>query len=208
MNFYLSSLDLKKVITRSAITLILGILLCIFPSLAINTIILILGGTILFVGIVSFLSIFTFKEGRPTGINYFNLAITTILGLAMIIFPETFVRFLMAILGILLMIGGLGQISSLISVRKWGITSNAAEYILGILLFVLGLLVCINPKFMADSILVVFGAGAIFYGITNLIILLRLRKAVEKSGKVIVHGNIEDVDYTITEDRSKSGNEK
>lgn len=203
MNFYLSSLDLKRVISRSIIALALGILLCIFPDLAANTLVLIIGGVILFIGIVSFLSIFTFKEGRPTGINYFNLAITVILGLALIIFPDTFIKFIMIIMGILLMIGGLGQLSSLLSVRKWGIRANIVEYILGFILFILGLFICFNPNATASTIFILFGAGTIFYGITNLIILLRLRKAVEKSGKIIVHGNIEDAEYTITEDRSK-----
>lgn len=203
MNFYLSSLDLKRVISRSIIALALGILLCIFPDLAANTLVLIIGGVILFIGIVSFLSIFTFKEGRPTGINYFNLAITVILGLALIIFPDTFIKFIMIIMGILLMIGGLGQLSSLLSVRKWGIRANIVEYILGFILFILGLFICFNPNATASTIFILFGAGSIFYGITNLIILLRLRKAVEKSGKIIVHGNIEDAEYTITEDRSK-----
>lgn len=203
MNFYLSSLDLKRVISRSIIALALGILLCIFPDLAANTLVLIIGGVILFIGIVSFLSIFTFKEGRPTGINYFNLAITVILGLALIIFPDTFIKFIMIIMGILLMIGGLGQLSSLLSVRKWGIRANIVEYILGFILFILGLFICFNPNATASTIFILFGAGTIFYGITNLIILLRLRKAVEKSGKIIIHGNIEDAEYTITEDRGK-----
>lgn len=201
MNFYLSSLDIKKVIIRSVLAIILGGVFCAAPDLAAKTLILILGGSILFVGIVSFLSIFTFKEGRPTGINYFNLALSLLIGLALLIVPEFFINLIMILLGIILVAGGVGQIISLISVRKWGIRSNFTEYLLGVLLLALGVFICFKPAFSNETLFLLFGIGAIFYGITNLIILLRLRKELRKSGKTIVHGNIEDVDYTISQDK-------
>ena len=72
MNFYLSSLDLRKGIIRSVIAVLLGIVFLIAPNLLPNTLVIILGATVLFVGIVSFLTIFTKDGGKPAGINYFN----------------------------------------------------------------------------------------------------------------------------------------
>lgn len=197
MNFYLSSLDLRKGIIRSVIAVLLGVIFLIAPDLLPNTLVIILGATILFVGIVSFLTIFTKDGGKPVGINYFNLALSLIVGIVLLLFPDFFVALLMILLGIILIICGIGQISSLTSVRKWGVKANPFEYIIAILLILLGVVICFNPFDTKDVIFWMFGIGAIIYGITNLISLIRIRKNLEKAGKRVSHGNIEDVDYTL-----------
>lgn len=197
MNFYLSSLDLHKGIIRSVIAVLLGVIFLIAPDLLPNTLVIILGATILFVGIVSFLTIFTKDGGKPVGINYFNLALSLIVGIVLLLFPDFFVALLMILLGIILIICGIGQISSLTSVRKWGVKANPFEYIIAILLILLGVVICFNPFDTKDVIFWMFGIGAIIYGITNLISLIRIRKNLEKAGKRVSHGNIEDVDYTL-----------
>ena len=89
MNFYLSSLDLRKGIIRSVIAVLLGVIFLIAPDLLPNTLVIILGATILFVGIVSFLTIFTKDGGKPVGINYFNLALSLIVGIVLLLFPDS-----------------------------------------------------------------------------------------------------------------------
>lgn len=197
MNFYLSSLDLRKGIIRSVIAVLLGIIFLIAPDLVSNTLGIILGATVLFVGIVSFLTIFTKDGGKPVGINYFNLALSLAVGIVLLIFPDSFVAFLMFLLGIILVICGIGQISSLVSVRKWGVRANPFEYIIASLLILLGVVVCFNPFDTKNIIFWLFGIGIIVYGITNLISLIRIRKNLEKAGKKVTHGNVEDADYTI-----------
>ena len=190
-------MDLRKGIIRSVIAVLLGIVFLIAPDLLPNTLIIILGATVLFVGIVSFLTIFTKDGGKPAGINYFNLVLSLIVGIVLLIFPDFFVALLMILLGIILIICGIGQISSLTSVRKWGVKANPFEYIIAALLILVGVVVCFNPFDTKDVIFWMFSIGAIVYGITNLISLLRIRKNLKKAGKRVAHGNIEDVDYTI-----------
>ncbi len=197
MNFYLSSLDLRKGIIRSVIAVLLGVVFLIAPDLLPKTLVIILGATILFIGIVSFLTIFTKDGGKPVGINYFNLALSLAVGIILLIFPKSFIALLLILLGFILIICGIGQISSLVSVRKWGVRANPFEYIIAGLLILLGIVVCFNPFETQDVIFWMFGIGIIVYGITNLFSLIRIRKNLEKAGKKVSHGNIEDIDYTI-----------
>ena len=85
MNFYLSSLDLRKGIIRSVIAVLLGVIFLIAPDLLPNTLVIILGATILFVGIVSFLNIFSKDGGKAVVINYFNLALSLIVGIVLLV---------------------------------------------------------------------------------------------------------------------------
>ena len=181
MNFYLSSLDLRKGIIRSVIAVLLGVVFLIAPDLLPKTLVIILGATILFIGIVSFLTIFTKDGGKPVGINYFNLALSLAVGIILLIFPKSFIALLLI----------------LTSVRKWGVKANPFEYIIAGLLILLGIVVCFNPFETQDVIFWMFGIGIIVYGITNLFSLIRIRKNLEKAGKKVSHGNIEDIDYTI-----------
>ena len=197
MNFYLSSLDSKKSVLRTVISLLLGIIFCISPNLVPKTLVVILGVAVMFIGIVSFLTLFTNKGGKPVGINYFNLAISLLAGLALLIFPEFFIKLLMVLLGIILIVCGIGQISSFTSVKKWGVHTSFIEYAVAVLLMLLGVVICFNPFSTQTAIFILFGIGSIVYGLVNLVSLIRIRKKLEKQGKKVSHGNIEDVDYTI-----------
>ena len=114
MNFYLSSLDLRKGIIRSVIAVLLGIVFLIAPDLLPNTLVIILGATVLFVGIVSFLTIFTKDGGKPAGINYFNLVLSLIVGIVLLIFPDFFVALLMyfggTVVTVIIVIAGLAAL--------------------------------------------------------------------------------------------------
>lgn len=199
MNFYASSFDLKKSIVRSICAVLAGLLFCFYPELTPQLFILVLGGSILFIGAVSFLTTFTGNR-KPTLTNYFNLVLSLIVGLALIISPNFWLGFVMILLGIVIALCGLAQIVSLIGIRKYGVKPNIAEYILGLLLFGLGIFICFNPLKSNEALMVLFGAGCIFYGLTNLFMLLHVRSQLKKSGKRIVNDAIEDIDYELTQD--------
>lgn len=199
MNFYASSFDLKKSIVRSICAVLIGLFFCFFYDIATDLLIVILGGSILFIGAVNFLSAFT-RTRKPTSTNYFNLALSLIVGIALMVSPEFWKGFIMVLLGILIVFCGLAQLISLIGIRKYGVKPNIAEYILGLLLFCLGIFICFNPIESNQTLMILFGAGCIFYGLTNLFMLLHVRSQLKKAGKRIVNDAIEDIDYELTED--------
>lgn len=199
MNFYASSFDLKKSIVRSICAVLVGLFFCFFPNLTPQLLILILGGTILFIGAVNFLSTFTGSR-KPTSTNYFNLVLSLIVGIALIAAPGFWLGFVMVMLGVVIAFCGIAQLASLIGVRQYGVKPNIAEYILGLLLLVLGVFICFKPFKSNETLMLLVGAGCIFYGLTNLLVLLHVRSQLKKAGKHVVNDVIEDIDYELKED--------
>lgn len=198
MNLFLSAFDLKKSTVRSILFILAGLFFCFFPDLTPRLFVTITGGIILFIGVLSFLSLFT-ENRKPAGMNYFNLGMSLLVGLALIIAPGFWVNFVMILLGIFIALCGISQLASLISINKSGIKPNIAEYILGILLLFLGLFICFRPLASEQTLMVLVGCGCIFYGLTNLFMLLHIRSKLKKAGKQIVNDTIEDIDFELTE---------
>ncbi len=199
MTTYLSSLDLKKISVRSVLSVLVGAFFCMFPGLSADLIFYILGGAILFTGIVSFLTVFTHKDLHPGGMQYFNLCLSLIVGLALIITPHSFVKLLIILLGLIIAFSGVAQFISLWNLRKWNVKPTFIEYLFAFLLLGLGIFICTYPNATNNLLFTLFGIGCIFYGLTNLFASLHMRRKLEKAGKNIVNGMIEDVEFELEE---------
>ncbi len=199
MNIFLSAFDLKKSTVRSVLLILAGLFFCFFPNLTPQLLVTITGGIVLFIGAVSFLSVLT-SGNKLAGMNYFNLGLSLVVGLALILAPGFWVKFVMILLGVFLAVCGISQLASLISISRSGIKPSAAEYILGALLLFLGVFICFRPIALEQTLMIWVGCGCIFYGITNLIMLLHIRSKLKKAGKHIVNDTIEDIDFELTED--------
>ncbi|MEG2665638.1 MAG: DUF308 domain-containing protein [Bacteroidales bacterium] len=166
MNFYFSAFNFKSALIRSIIAIIVGLIFCIFPENAANTLIIVVGAAIILMGLVSFLSHFTYKNApKPTAIIFINLIISLIAGVLLIVYSPTFVSVAMIFFGILLIIGSLGQIITLISLKRLEVEISFWVYISPILLLLVGLLICFDPFHSASTLFIIFGIAAIFYGV-------------------------------------------
>lgn len=197
MTTYLSSLDFKKIIVRSVLAILVGVFFCTFPNLSADFIFYVLGGAILFTGIVSFLTVFTRKDIRPGGIQYLNLCLSLLVGMALLITPHSFVRLLMILLGLIIVFSGIAQIVSLWTLRKWNVKPAFVEYTFALLLIILGCFICIYPDYTNNFLFTLFGIGCIFYGLTNLFVSLHMCNKLKKAGKNISQGVIEDIDFEL-----------
>lgn len=102
----------------------------------------------------------------------------------------------MLCLGLLLVIGGGSQLSVVIGSRRiLNVPLPFTAYLMPSALIVVGLLVCLNPFQSIEVLFVIFGIGAVFYGVNDLYTQIRLRKQLKKMGKVIRHGDVEDIPY-------------
>lgn len=204
MRFYLSSLDLQKGIVRSVIAVAVGLFFCFFPGLTLDLLVQIFGGIVLFVGVVSFLALLADRNAALSPLNYFNLALCLLAGLFLVFRPGIFSTLFTILLGVVLGLGGLGQLLSLLGARKWGVKPSFVEYLLALILFGFGLTLCFLPRESNEILMILFGSGCLFYGITNLVELLILRRKIKKNGKRFDGDSvIEDVDYEIVEEKKE-----
>lgn len=190
MDFYLTSLNLKKMIVRACVFLLLGLLFCIFPYLSANMLVMVVGGAILFTGLVAFVSHFTNKDARVGGMAYFNLALSLAVGIAMLAAPSFFIGFFIILLGIILIGTGLSQIIALAGARRQNVKVRFWEYLFGVLWMICGIVICFHPFATTATIFLFFGIGCILYAVSDLILLLHLRREIKK-----VAGSIQDVKY-------------
>lgn len=186
--------SLNYPIISSLCAMIIGILLVVWPGEAVNYLVMTIGVLFMLPGLMGLVTAFTRKEVRTTALPVIALG-STLLGMWLIIMPGFFVGILMYVLGVLLVLAGLSQLSNLIVVRSelnvpWGL------FVIPVLVLAAGLVVLFNPFEAAAVPFMILGASAIVYSLTDLVRLLRYRRKSK--------GNVTDVDVleeTVTDDK-------
>lgn len=110
-----------------------------------------------------------------------------LLGIILTLAPETFIAYLMYLLGAIIILGALNQFISLAHARKaFGIP--AIYWVLPSVTLLAGCFVIINPIETAGLPMLVIGCSLIFYGITeciNAFKIMRIKKLAAKEGRIL-----------------------
>lgn len=80
----------------------------------------------------------------------------------------------MFILGFLLILVGIGQFMMMLAVRR-GNKFNAWLFVVPVIVVLSGVMICFNPFAVRTSLFMFFGFVAIFYGVTDLLILIAFK---------------------------------
>lgn len=190
MDFYLTSLNLKKMLVRASVFLLLGLLFCIFPHLSAHLLVRVVGGAVLLTGLAAFGTNFTHPDTRPGGIAYFNLALSLAIGIAMLSAPSLFIGFFIIMLGFILIGTGLAQIIALAGARRRKVRVRLWEYLFGVLWIGCGVVICFRPFATTATLFILFGIGCILYAVSDLILSLHLRREIRKAA-----GRTQDVAF-------------
>lgn len=164
-------------ILRAVISVLLGIVLILWPAAAVIYIIMLIGAGFLLPGVISIVSYFLRDKSNDTISRMFPLAGlgSVLLGAWLILMPGFFVNILMFVLGGVLLIAGIEQFATLISARKFG-PVRAMYYFLPALILLAGLLIIFYPMKVIEDTLVVFGAVILVYGVNELINWYKFKK--------------------------------
>jgi len=122
-----------------------------------------------------------------------------ILGLILVVIPNTFVAWLMYIFAAILIVGALSQYVSLISASHYS-RIGLFFWVLPTVILLVGLVAIIKPSAVAAAPLLVLGLGMIVFGVTetiNTIKIYKVRKAWEKAAKEIPSDNIDAEAETV-----------
>ena len=159
---------MKKVnnsILRSAFAMILGFVLVLWPEAAVTYLVIAIGICFILPGIFSLLSYFTRENGAGS----------ILFGAWLVVMPAFFVNILMYILGALLVIAGIQQITMLVSARKWSIVP-LGFYVMPALILLTGIMIIAYPFGAAANTFVIFGVASIFYGVIELLNWYKFRQ--------------------------------
>lgn len=172
---------MNSALLRSALAIVLGIVLVLWPEMAVTYLVITIGILFILPGIFSLLSYFTRnRENQEGSGRTFPIegAGSILLGVWLVVMPEFFVNILMYILGVLLILAGVFQIVSLIKSRKyyrvgWG------YYVLPLFILITGILILAYPFGAAANTFVLFGVTSIVYGLSDIVNTYKFRKKNE-----------------------------
>ena len=165
-------------VIRGICAVLMGVLLVTWPEAAIVYLVIAIGAMFFVPSLFSLVGYF--KKGRQEGAMFPIVGIGSLLfGLWLMVSPAFFVGILMYVLGVVLVFAGISQIIQLVNARGWTQVAPG-YYIMPVLVLLAGLVVLLNPFAAAAIPFIILGVSSIFYGITDIINLLRFRKKEEK----------------------------
>ena len=185
---------LNYAIIRCICALVVGILLILFPH-EISIYLIILIGALFFIP-GAFTVISYYMNGRKKDLSFPLSGIgSALFGLWLMVMPEFFANILMYVLGAVLVLAGIHQISRLVAIKNVAKVSGV-YYFFPILILLAGVLVLVNP-FVARTVpIIILGISAIIYAITDIVRIIRFRKFIEQVDKKVVDVAVEDVTDT------------
>ena len=161
-------------IIRSIIALLLGLSLVIWPGVAVDAFVRILGAVMILVGGVALGINFLGKERlgflfASTGI------IAVVFGIILLAFPDFFVNLLSYLFGILMLFFSIGEIATLLSAGKYT-KVKFAFYISPILIFLAGIFLIVRPMDAAKAVFIFFGIALMFYAVFEFVLAIKFSK--------------------------------
>lgn len=170
----LSSTKQNQII--SFISILIGVILVIYPIVSLNYIVVLLGGILILTSLISIVEYYKVrKSGDLTNSIMFNSVIVIIIGCFLVISPLFFIRFILIVLAILLLLGSLSQIISLLRSRG-NYNIPAYLFIVPVLLFVCSLIMLFAPINSVATVIRIFGYGIIIYSVLNLYSYYTIKK--------------------------------
>lgn len=163
-----------NVIVRSVATILVGILLIMQREAVLPIIVQCIGAAFILPGLFALVS-FLLRKNNDTAQQKWQPTVTMLTSIGSIVFglwllltPEFFVGILMMLLGIMVSLLGLYQITILILARKYSAVPFIM-FIMPIALLVVGLAVLVNPFDAATIPFLLLGIGAVVGGVSDLV---------------------------------------
>ena len=178
-------------VIRSVCALVVGVLLIVFPTDVPKYLVMAIGCLFIIPGLISLFVEYSKKEKSPWGTSVSSIG-SVLFGFWLMLMPNFFVRIFIYVLGAILVMAGVHQISRFTMMREYT-KVPAGYYVFPVLILLAGLVVLANPFETTKIANVILGVSAIIYAIVDLIRIIRFRKVIEKIENPIVDVEAEEV---------------
>lgn len=188
---------LQSSIFRALCSVVIGILLLKYPDNSVTWLTMAIGVLFLLSGIIALISYgiarrhasdYTITDAKGNVISGTQPAFplvglgSVILGLTLVLSPDMFVRWLMYILGAMLILGSVNQLIVLVAARRYG-TVGVFFWVAPILILIAGIMIFVKPMESAELPMIILGWCMLVYGVTeaiNSIMVYSLRRRVNR----------------------------
>lgn len=178
-------------IIRAVFALIIGLVLVIWPNAAADYLVITLGVLFIIPGLLGLIGYFANKRGGHASSRFPVETVGSILfGIWLLIMPGFFADLLMFLLGFILILGGVQQIFSLITARKWT-TVPLGFFIIPSLILIAGIVILFNPTGARNTAFLIIGIASLVYAASELLNWFRF---MNRRPKTIKGVDVTDVD--------------
>lgn len=188
---------LQSSIFRALCSIVVGILLLKYPDNSVTWLTMAIGILFLLSGIIALISYwnarrhageYTITDAQGNVLSGTQPAFplvgigSLILGLTLVLSPDMFVRWLMYILGAMLILGSINQLIVLVVARRYG-SIGTFFWIAPILILIAGIFIFIKPMESAELPMIILGWCMLLYGVTeaiNSLMVYNLRRQMKR----------------------------
>lgn len=196
---------LQSSIFRALCSVVIGILLLRYPDNSVTWLTMAIGVLFLLSGVIALISYgmarrhageYTITDANGNVVSGTQPAFplvglgSLILGLTLVLSPDSFVKWLMYILGAMLILGSVNQLIVLMAARRYGGVS-LFFWAAPVLILITGILIIVKPMQSAELPMIILGWCMLVYGVTEAInsmmvhsLRRRLKRQHEESGVV------------------------
>ena len=163
---------------RALIALVIGIMMVLRPDNALTTVVKVIAAFILASGVVSLIVGLKEKKNGSLPLMSFNALVDIIIGIVLFSAPGFVAKFIIYLIGFVLLGFGIMQILALFSAKRvMGLGLGA--FILPTVVTLVGGFLLFNP--FAESVMVMIaGAAIIVYGASELLSSWKMKKAIDE----------------------------
>ena len=190
MQIVYTTSNFKGGIYRAVLAILLGLALLIWPADALKYVVMLIGIVFLAIGIIAFIISSRNREEHQRSFAPLSGIGSVILGL---------------LLGFILVVAAVGQFVTLAAARQFGRIAPVS-FLFPVLILIVGIVILFDPFSSAESVFILFGITAVFYGVTDLLnqySIRKMRKASEEKEKIVKMGgdsDIEDAEFEEVEE--------
>ncbi len=163
---------------RALAALVIGVMMVLMPETALTLVVKIIAAFILASGLVSLFVGLKDKKNGSLPLMSFNAIVDIAIALILFLFPGFVAKFIIYLIGFVLLIFGIMQLVSLLSARRV-VNMGAGVFVLPAVVTLIGGFLLFNP--FAESVMVMIaGASLIVYGASELLSSWKMKKAIDE----------------------------
>lgn len=182
---YIKSLKVNYSLS-AVICVILGIVLLVWPGQSTQVVCMILGIVLGGFGIIQIILYLATQEKTMVSHSMMMLGIVlAVIGGWIVLKPDTIIKAIPMIVGILIVIHGLHNAVQAIDLKKMQYDNWWVALLLSLLTIALGVVLICNPFTVVDTVVRLIGAFLIYDGLSDMWILSRVFKTKRNKEKII-----------------------
>lgn len=182
---YIKSLKVNYSLS-AVICVILGIVLLVWPGQSTQVVCMVLGIVLGGFGLIQIILYLATKEKTMVSHSMMMLGVVlAVIGGWIVLKPETIIKAVPMIVGILIVIHGFHNAVQAIDLKKMQYDNWWVALLLSLLTVALGVVLICNPFIIVDTVVRIIGAFLVYDGLSDMWILSRVFKTKKNREKII-----------------------